>query len=214
MALFTATGTIATDIVRRETRNGVLATFRLAAGQPGRGQLWIDIEAWGHLAGTVNQHGHSGQHILLTGRVTHKTWPDPTTGDARARHVVTALDVDFLSAPEWEPTIANAVMASGVVDTTPAVRLTKNGCVTEFSIRSGRAGTKSGRLWLPVEHWSRTDAQPAIGQRQHVVVHGRLAYRSATSEDGPLRGRFYVASRELTPVGSPEPSARRIPVRG
>ena len=46
MAHFVGTGTIATGIVRKETRNGVLATFRMASGPSGRGRIWIDVEAW------------------------------------------------------------------------------------------------------------------------------------------------------------------------
>ena len=50
MAFFVAAGTISNDIVRKETRNGVLATFRLETGAPRKCKLWIDIETWGHLA--------------------------------------------------------------------------------------------------------------------------------------------------------------------
>ncbi len=98
MAFFIAAGIISNDIVRRETRAGVLANFRLETGAPRGGRLWIDIECWSHLAGTIAHHGATGRHISVSGRLTQKTWRDKTTGDARCRYVVTAADIDHTGA--------------------------------------------------------------------------------------------------------------------
>ncbi len=61
MNQFIAVGTIVTGIVRKETRHGVLATFRLSAGERGHRQNWTDIETWGNLAGTICQHGQAAE---------------------------------------------------------------------------------------------------------------------------------------------------------
>ena len=63
MAYFHATGVIATDLVRRETKRGVLASFRLVTATPGTGKLWITAEAWGHTAGILNTHGTAGRGV-------------------------------------------------------------------------------------------------------------------------------------------------------
>ena len=83
MAFFIATGIISNDIVRRETRNGVVTTFRLETGAPRGGKLWIDIECWGHLAGTIAHHGTTGRLVSVSGRLTQKSWRDKTSGEAR-----------------------------------------------------------------------------------------------------------------------------------
>ena len=209
MGHFTATGTIATDIVRRETRNGVLATFRLAAGLCGRGQVWVDVEVWGHLAGTVYHHATRNQPVVVAGRLTQKNWHDRDTGEARRRLVVTGHDVDLLQDLDWSPTHASTVIAAGVIDSQPTTRPAGNGSVTEFVIRSGRAGTKNGRLWLDVEHWS-ADHQPAIAVRDSIVVQGRLAYRPPTG-DRASGGHHYLAAANLVHTAADSPAS--APVR-
>ena len=198
MAHFIATGTMATDLVRRETRKGVLTTFRLAAGQPGRGQVWIDVETWGHLAGTVYHHGTRDQHVIVAGRLTQKSWQDRATGQARRRLVVTAHDVDLLHNVDWTPPIANAVIVGGVVDTVPTTQPAGNGTVTEFIIRSGRAGAKTGRLWLPAEHWS-AETPPTLASRDVITVQGRLAYRTPSGEN-TKSNPYYIAASKLEAV--------------
>ena len=96
MAHFTGAGVIATDIVRKETRRGILATFRLASGQAGKGQVWIDVEAWGNLAGTIHHHGSEGRGVIVGGRLTQKTWRDRADSSSRHRYVITANDIDLL----------------------------------------------------------------------------------------------------------------------
>ncbi|MEZ5229752.1 MAG: single-stranded DNA-binding protein [Acidimicrobiales bacterium] len=85
MAYFVAAGVISDEVVRKETRNGVLATFRLETGAPNNRRLWIDVEAWGQLAGTVAHHGSVGRGVLVSGRLTYKTWRDRDTGESRHR---------------------------------------------------------------------------------------------------------------------------------
>ena len=67
------------------------------------GRLWIDIDTWGHLAGTCHQHLAQGRHILVSGRLSQKQWADATTGEKRTRYVVTAREVDFLTNDRKDP---------------------------------------------------------------------------------------------------------------
>ncbi len=193
-----AAGTIASDIVRKETRNGVVATFRLCSGAVGHGQVWIDVEAWGNLAGTIHQHGTPGRTVIVGGRLTQKSWQDRKTGEARHRYVVAAADIDLLPECHRETKdneVNNTVIAAGTVAATPTVREAGSGAVTEFRISSGRAGSKSGRLWIDVEHWHREPF--AITMKDRVVIGARLAYGRSTPADSSryyLDGRTVVAS--------------------
>lgn len=194
MAFFVGAGTIAEEVVRKETRNGVLAVFRLETGASNNRRLWIDVEAWGQLAGTIAHHGSAGRSVLVSGRLTYKTWRDRQSGEARSRLVVTALDVDLLSC-EIDPTLlSTTVVVAGTVDTVYPERPTKNGTVHSFRLASGRAGSKTGRLWIDVEHWVRDGGSPAgKSERNEVVTTGRLGYRSTGCSDDPKgRSGFYL----------------------
>jgi hypothetical protein len=179
MTHFLGAGTIASDIVRKETRNGVLATFRLRSGPMGRGQVWIDVEAWGHLAGTVHQHGRPDRAVVVSGRLTQKTWHDRDTSEARHRYVITAHNIDLL-LDGHEVELANTVVAFGTVDSSPITRPTGTGYVTEFHLATGRAGAKTGRLWIEVARWS---TEPAlVDYRTPIVVSGHLGFGGSSRQ--------------------------------
>jgi len=202
VAFFIATGIISNDVVRRETRNGVLATFRLETGAPRGGKLWIDVETWGHLAGTIAHHAVAGRQVSVSGRLTQKTWRDHETGEARNRYVVTAKDVDLLAASTVSTSglVPNAVLLTGTVEAIFPNRSVKSGSVSCFRISTGRAGAKTGRLCLNVERW--TPAQAAhvvIAESTEATVAGGLAYRADQRSEGP--GQMYVDARQITVVG-------------
>lgn len=197
MAFFVAAGVISDEIVRKETRNGVLATFRIETGAPNDRRLWIDVEAWGQLAGTVAHHGSIGRGVLVSGRLTYKTWRDRDTGESRHRYVVTALDVDLLPE-ESEPVLLPAtVVVAGTVETVHPDRPTKRGVVHSFRLASGRARSKTGRLWIDVERWSpHTESPLDVQVHQAVSVRGHLDYRP----DAPGRERgIRLQSADVVP---------------
>jgi len=200
MTHFVGAGTIASDIVRKETRNGVLATFRLATGPPGRGQIWIDVEAWGNLAGTIYQHGSNERGVVVAGRLTLKTWRDRSTGQSRHRYVITANDIDLLPDQLEVSTGSechNTVLTAGVIDSDPTTRPAGSGHVTEFRLAAGRAGAKTGRLWIDVEFWQ-PNKTLACCQRCQVIVTGRLAYGGRGVHRGEAeRGRYYISARAI-----------------
>ena len=182
MAFFIATGIISNDIVRRETLKGVLTTFRLQTGEPRGDKLWIDIECWGHLAGTIAHHATKGRGVSVSGRLTQKNWRDVATGDARQRYVITASDVDLHPTTEAvPPLVPNSVLLSGTVEAIHPDRTVKNGIISSTRVSSGKANTKSGRLQIEVEMWH-PDSQtlPSLHRRDSVTITGTLAFRSRT----------------------------------
>lgn len=97
----TIAGRLVEDPVRKEANGSVVTSFRIASGRSGSksGRLWIDVDAWGRLAGVCHQHLRKGRHVLISGRLTEKQWADATTGEKRSRFVLTARDVEFLPSP-------------------------------------------------------------------------------------------------------------------
>ncbi len=200
MTSFHSVGVIASDIIRRETTNGVLATFRLATGQFGHGRLWIDVEAWGNTAGVLNAHGSTGRGIAIAGRLTHKSWRDRQTGEQRERLVATATDFDFLdpSLDAAEIDVANHVLGTGKLESAPTIDRAGSKARVTFTIASGQAGTKTGRLWLPVDAWGRTaDTATDLRKGQVVAFGGRLSYRFRADENGEKVGGYSLSAYSL-----------------
>lgn len=159
MAFFIATGVVSNDVVRRETTKGVLTTFRLETGAPRGRKLWIDIECWAHLAGTIGRHGSKGRGVSVSGRLTQKTWRDKSTGDARQRIVVTALDVELFRVDRRVGSpIPNEVMLSYAVHALQLDRSDRIGLTSRFEARAIGSRRKMGSLTVAAEYW-----QPKTG---------------------------------------------------
>ena len=177
MAFFIATGIISNDIVRKETRKGVLATFRLETGAPRGRKLWIDIECWGHLAGTIAHHGSTGRVVSVSGRLTQRSWRDRVSGQARHRVAITAYDIDLL-ADGGQPLLApNSVLLCGTIEHVLPPRIVSTGTISFLEVSKGRAGTKTGRLVMQVEHWTANGSpSPQLRKRSAIVCVGALTY--------------------------------------
>ena len=184
MAFFIATGSISNDVVRKETRNGVLTTFRLETGASRGRKLWIDVECWGHLAGTVAHHCRSGRSVNVSGRLTQKTWRDRASGEARERIVVTAHDVDLITESDSTAQLLapNSVLLRGTIDSLLPARTVRSGTVSCIRVAEGRAGNKTGRLVLQVEHWTATGATAVhLDSRRPVAALGSLTIGAGTA---------------------------------
>lgn len=193
MAHFHAAGTIASDIVRRETGKGVIASFRLASGVPGQSQHWITVETRGRVAGSLNAHGQLGRGISVAGRLVHNAWRDKATGAARSKLSVAAMDIDLLGLDPHPSTLGtpNHVVANGRLTAHPEQHGDEQ---LSFTIVSGQANAKTGKLWLPVEAWGRTlSTARGLVEGDHVTVAGRLSFRSRPNLDGEK-----VAGHELS----------------
>jgi single-stranded DNA-binding protein len=86
-------GRLVHDPTRRETHRGVVASFRLAVD--GRPRVWIDVEAWGHLAGTGATYLTARRHVGVTGRLAYTEYHD-RNGHTQASVRVIADRVGFL----------------------------------------------------------------------------------------------------------------------
>ena len=87
------TGRLIHDPSRRDTPRGVVASFRLAVDA--RPRVWIDVEAWGHLAGTVATYLYARRHIAVTGRLAYAEYHD-RNGHKQATYRVVADRIQFL----------------------------------------------------------------------------------------------------------------------
>ena len=189
MAFFIATGIISNDIVRRETRKGVLTTFRLQTGAPRGGKLWIDIECWGHLAGTIAHHATKGRGVSVSGRLTQKNWRDVATGNARQRYVITASDIDLHPTAEAvPPLVPNSVLLSGTVEAIYPDRTVKNGIVSSIRVRSGRVNAKTGVLRIDAERWHpKENITGSLTRGDQVAISGTLVFKPTHKNRASLR---------------------------
>ena len=96
MNSITIIGTLTDNPARRDTKRGVVATFRLAAS--GTPRIWIDIESWGQLAGRVAQYLVKGRSVAVVGNLAHDSWTDQA-GHRRDRWYIRAERITFLDAP-------------------------------------------------------------------------------------------------------------------
>ena len=206
MAYFQAVGTIATDIVRKETHKGILASLRLKSGTPGRGQLWITIETWGHTAGVLHTHGSIGRGITVSGRLKQHVWSDPASGQRKSTIVVVAHDLDFCDARLNLSTVpaTNQVTAFGRVEAAPQPDSTGDRLL--FNIVSGHSGAKTGRLCLQVEAWGRNlSTARQLFPGDHVAVGGRLGYRTRPTLQGEKTRGYELAAYTLGPIAAIQP---------
>jgi single-stranded DNA-binding protein len=93
MNSITIIGTLSDDPARRETRRGVVATFRFAAvGTP---RIWIAIESWGLLAERVAQSLAQGRAVAVIASLAYDSSTDHT-GLRRERWCVRAQRITSL----------------------------------------------------------------------------------------------------------------------
>ena len=93
------------------------------------------------------------------------------------------------------------MVVAGTIAIPPTERAAGTGHVSEFRLASGRAGSKTGRLWIDVEHWHRESEPPH--EREALVVGGSLAYgRSPSCESS----RYYLQARAIAVLPSTDPA--------
>lgn len=97
MNVVAMTGRLTGDPARKETGKGVVTTFRIGSDDSPR--VWVDVETWGHLAGTCAAHLGRGRHVAIVGSLAHREWTDQT-GERRQRWLVKASTVTFLDRPK------------------------------------------------------------------------------------------------------------------
>lgn len=103
MNLVAIVGRLTDDPARRDTTTGVVATFRLDI-RDGKHRLWIDVEAWGHLAGTTARHLTKGRLVSVTGKLRNR--PYQRDGQRRDHFFVAATDIGYLDSPRGDDPLA------------------------------------------------------------------------------------------------------------
>ena len=96
MNVVAMTGRLTGDPARKETGKGVVTTFRIGSDDSPR--VWVDVETWGHLAGTCAAHLERGRHVAVVGSLAYREWMDQA-GERRQRWLVKASTVTFLDRP-------------------------------------------------------------------------------------------------------------------
>ncbi len=133
--------------------------------------------------------------MLVSGRLTQKAWKDSTSGQARNRYVVTALDIDLLTDNTDPILLPTTVVAAGTVQAVYPDRQTTNGVVHSFRLATGRAGTKTGRLWIDVEHWTPSTEPSGLMVGGPVVATGHLGYSQRRGDDALACGTRTLSLR-------------------
>ena len=96
MNVVAITGYLTADPARKESPKGVVTTFRI--GSDGSPRVWVDVETWGHLAGTCAAHLARGRHVAVGGSLAHAQWT-ARDGERRERWFIRATQVTFLDHP-------------------------------------------------------------------------------------------------------------------
>ena len=100
------TGNLTRDPELRSTPNGasvcsfsvaVNRVFRDSSGKQQEDVSFIDCSAWGKLGEMIAQYAKKGTGVLVSGRLSQRTWEDKTTGQKRSRVEIVVEDFNFLS---------------------------------------------------------------------------------------------------------------------
>ena len=98
------TGNLTRDPELRTTPNGssvcsfsvaVNRVYRDASGEQKEDVSFIDCSAWGKLAEMINQYAKKGSGVLVSGRLSQRSWEDKTSGQKRSRVEIVVEDFNF-----------------------------------------------------------------------------------------------------------------------
>ena len=101
------TGNLTRDPELRTTPNGasvcsfsvaVNRVYRDSNGAQKEDVSFIDCSAWGKLGEMIGQYAKKGSGVLVSGRLSQRTWEDKNTGQKRSRVEIVVEDFNFTSA--------------------------------------------------------------------------------------------------------------------
>jgi len=100
MNTVTMLGRLVNDPAKREANGSVVCEFRLASGKANTksGQVFMDVETWGQLAGRCAQHLRKGRRVYVSGSLHQKQYHD-REGQRREATFVRANEVEFVDKP-------------------------------------------------------------------------------------------------------------------
>ena len=103
------TGNLTRDPELRTTPSGssvcsfsvaVNRTYRDANGEQKEDVSFIDCSAWGKLGEMIGQYAKKGSGVLVSGRLSQRSWEDKNGGGKRSRTEIVVEDFNFTgSAP-------------------------------------------------------------------------------------------------------------------
>ena len=102
------TGNLTRDPELRTTPSGssvcsfsvaVNRVYRDASGEQKEDVSFIDCSAWGKLAEMINQYAKKGSGVLVSGRLSQRSWEDKTSGQKRSRVEIVVEDFNFTGGP-------------------------------------------------------------------------------------------------------------------
>lgn len=122
------TGNLTRDPELRSTPNGasvcsfsvaVNRTYRDANGESKEDVSFIDCSAWGKLGEMIAQYAKKGSGVLVSGRLSQRSWEDKNGGGKRSRTEIVVEDFNFTgSAPSRDGGSSYSAPASS--DNAPA----------------------------------------------------------------------------------------------
>ncbi len=101
------TGNLTRDPELRTTPSGasvcsfsvaVNRVYRDSNGAQKEDVSFIDCSAWGKLGEMIGQYAKKGSGVLVSGRLSQRTWEDKNTGQKRSRVEIVVEDFNFTSA--------------------------------------------------------------------------------------------------------------------
>ena len=101
------TGNLTRDPELRTTPNGasvcsfsvaVNRVYRDSNGAQKEDVSFIDCSAWGKLGEMIGQYAKKGSGVLVSGRLSQRTWEDKNSGQKRSRVEIVVEDFNFTSA--------------------------------------------------------------------------------------------------------------------
>lgn len=121
-------GNLTRDPELRSTPNGanvcsfsvaVNRTFKDAGGEQKEDVSFIDCSAWGKLGEMIAQYAKKGSGVLVSGRLSQRSWEDKNGGGKRSRTEIVVEDFNFTgSAPTRDG--GSSYGTSTPVDSAPA----------------------------------------------------------------------------------------------
>lgn len=102
------TGNLTRDPELRSTPGGasvcgfsvaVNRTYRGSDGENKEEVSYIDCSAWGKLGEMIAQYAKKGSGVLVSGRLSQRSWEDKNGGGKRSRVEIVVEDFNFIGAP-------------------------------------------------------------------------------------------------------------------
>ena len=98
-------GNLTRDPETRATSTGASVTafgvavnrsYKSASGEMVEDVSFFDCSAWGKVGETIAKYAHRGSGILLSGRLSQRSWTDEKSGQKRTRAEITVEDFTFV----------------------------------------------------------------------------------------------------------------------